>query len=65
MVTAKKCTITLIPRDRYVELLFNEGHLLKEDKQIPFFNNLYRLPIPNVNKSLWSDAGLEILKIQS
>jgi hypothetical protein len=61
LVTAKKCSINLIPRDRYVELLFSEGHLLKEGKQTPFFNQMYRLPIPNINNSLWSDSGLDCI----
>jgi hypothetical protein len=64
VIRARTLEISLVRRDRYVEFLFKEGFFVSGDQEKPFYNELYRLPIPNANNELWENAGLFCLRIE-
>ncbi|MHC4943177.1 MAG: hypothetical protein ACYTG7_09190 [Planctomycetota bacterium] len=64
VVIAKACELYFIQEHKYVEFIFKQGFLVKDNKQQPFFKDLYRLPIPNVDQARWLDSGLDCLVVK-
>jgi hypothetical protein len=60
-VEAGKCWLVIFPRDRYIELRFEDGHILQNKKRIPFYNNRYSLPLVNVDPDMWRKAALDFM----
>jgi hypothetical protein len=63
LIKAGSCEVMLRRRDKYVEFLFKKGVFITDDQQKPFYNDLYRMPIPNVNSDLWSTSDLKCIRI--
>jgi len=63
LVEAKKCVVSLKKRDRYVELMFEDGNLVINGKSRPFYNNLYRLPIANIDLDMWMSSSLDYIEV--
>jgi len=63
VVKAKTCGVDLMTRDNYIEFHFRDGGIVADDKHKPFYNNHYRLPIPNIKPDLWVAAGLDCVSL--
>lgn len=64
LVIAETCEVVLMKEHGYVEFLFHNGYLVQDSKQKPFYNDSYRLPIPNIHRNYWLEAGLRCLVIK-
>ena len=64
LIKAKSCKICLIKRDRYVEFLFYQGYFETKEKTTGFYNDQYRLPIPNIDNDLWINSDLSFMEIK-
>jgi hypothetical protein len=62
-IKAETCEVSLNRRDHYVEFLFKKGFFITSDQEKPFYNDVYRMPISNINNELWLDSGLRCLRI--
>jgi|GEM_PF-3550686 len=61
-VEAQSCEVVLCESDRYVELQFESGHIIRKNKRIPFYDNRYRLTLTNIDPELWRSAALDFLQ---
>ncbi len=60
-VEAIGCQIKLFTKDRYVEVQFEDGFIVQDKKRIPFYNDQYRLTLPNVDPKVWQEAQLDFI----
>lgn len=64
LIVADSCELWLVEKHRYLEIRFKDGFLIKDNKSHPFYDNQYRLPIPEVDCNLWIDAKLDCLNVE-
>lgn len=64
IVVAKTCEIRLIKKHKYLEFIFKQGFLLKDNQRQPFYEDQYRLPIPNIDTNQWIQAELDCLEVK-